>query len=326
MDTSIENYYRSVHLIIFLLLAVIAGEFIICTRGLSMTVPARPTAFFDPFMAALHWFAVHYPNVTNNWSAFCDELILQEDDEHNKRDLPPRWNCGDRMLPSNVVMGYIKKKFKVDILRYYGREQLRHLSTRKTKESTLKKRYGPDYNPFNTLLQSNPMINAFLLSTIATTPESIISPTLPPLPTISSPTSTDMPGKSPKKSPQPHKGGVQFAEMSSMAAALFNAGIQFQEVDDESYDKFYNITQNGTYDFDGIVVQVFDGFSATNCGTGKERATRIKLQLAQNQINNRTKVVSTCIMFSLCTSYANVLFLFHASFKVYNSSSCRLLW
>ena len=92
-----------------MLLAVIAGEFIICTRGLSMTVPARPKAFFDPFMAALHWFAVHYPNVTKNWSAFCDELILQEDDEHIKSDLPPRWNCGDLMLPSNVVMGYIKK-------------------------------------------------------------------------------------------------------------------------------------------------------------------------------------------------------------------------
>ena len=295
------------------MLAVIAGEleFIICIEINGMTVPARPAEFLQPFLAALHWFAVHCPDVTKKWSEFCDELILMEDVEHIDSGLEPRWYNGDLMIPAGnyTVIKRNRKPKRVDILREYGREQLRHLSQLKRKELLLKKRYGSGYNPFITLLHPHPMLP---LSYSNSMPEPIIHPALPPPPSLSSSTSADMntpkrsqkktSKRSPNRSPTVHfKGsvGVGINDMSELAEAVDAAGLQLQEVGDDDCDKFYIIKEKGTYDFDGTIAQVFVGYGATNNGKGKMLATRIKYFLTQNQINNRTKKVSTCVMFSL---------------------------
>ena len=290
---------------------MIAGEleFIICIDIYGMTVPARPKAFLDPFLAALHWFAVHCSDVTKKWSEFCDKLILKEDVEHINSGLEPRWYNGDLMIPAGnyTVIKRNNKPKRVDILREYGREQLRHLSQLKRKVSLLEKRYGSGYNPFITLLHPHPMLP---LSYSNSMPEPIIHPALPPLPSLSSSTSADMntpnrsqkktTKRSPNRSPTVHfKGRVGMDDMSDLAEAVDAAGLQLQEVGEDDYDKIYIIKEKGTYDFDGTIAQVFVGYGGTNNGKGKMLATRIKYFLTQNQINNRTMKVSTCVMFSL---------------------------
>ena len=180
------------------------------------------------------------------------------------------------MIPANVLMGRINKdksrSYEVDMLRHYSKQKLRRLSGSRNKKLTLEKRCGSDYNPFNTLLQSNPMINNFLLSTTATTPEPII-PTLPPLPRLSSSSSTDMPkARSPTR---PSSGAGPTEEVDN----VFNAYTQ---------DSFV---------FDGMPCQVLSGYHPTLDSSVKMWATRVKLMLNANEINDWTKTVSTCAMY-----------------------------
>ena len=265
-----------------------------------MTVPARPKAFLDPFEDALYWFAVHVsPGVTKKWSEFCDELILQEDVQRIDSGLAPRWSEGDLMIPANVLMGRINKdksrSYEVDMLRHYSKQKLRRLSGSRNKKLTLEKRCGSDYNPFNTLLQSNPMINNFLLSTTATTPEPII-PTLPPLPRLSSSSSssTDMPKP---RSPTRPSSGAGTMDMSGMAEALAREGVVLRKVSAEEVDNVFNAYTQDSFVFDGMPCQVLSGYHPTLDSSVKMWATRVKLMLNANEINDWTKTVSTCAMY-----------------------------
>ena len=153
-----------------------------------MTVPARPKEFLQPFMGVLHWLAVHYPDATKNWDKFCDELILRDDVESITSGSAPRWHDGDPMLPAKVVFGVFKRKYKVDMLRHYSRQQLRYLARLKNCSLFLIERYGLNYNPFAELLYPHAMVlNNVPPASTTTTPESIIPPTIPSaLPSIQS--------------------------------------------------------------------------------------------------------------------------------------------